>query len=588
MPRPNVSPDGRWVLFTSNWEKTLGTDPTGEPGAGARQDVFLVELKPAATEPTVQPVTIGTSALAAGRATVTYSAALEAAGGSGAFAWTVASGSLPAGLVLDVATGTIAGTPQSGGAFSFVVAAADAADASNVATASLSIMVANAPVSLAAQTVAPGRVSVPYTATLAASGGNGAFAWTIASGALPSGLTLDAATGILAGTPETCGAFSFVVAAADAADASNVATASLSMLIANAPVALAAQTVAPGRVSVPYTATLAASGGNGTFTWTIASGALPSGVTLDAATGILAGTPETGGAFSFVVAAADAADASNVATASLSMLIANAPVSVGGQAVASGRVSVSYSATLAASGGNGAFAWSIASGTLPPGLTLDGATGVIAGTPLVEGTYAATVTAADVAEPTNAASTPIAIVVGARPIAILTTSLPAGRATIAYSGSLNVTAGTVTWAISSGSLPPGIVLNAATGAFSGTPTTGGTWTISVTATSTSDATNVVTGAFALAIVPGVKVTSPRTIPAGKVGVPYVYAVQAANVVGVPKWSLAGGSLPPGMTLDATTGVIAGTPTRTGTWNFNARVKDASTDDTLTLTLKIIR
>jgi hypothetical protein len=44
-PRPNVSPDGRWVLFTSNWEKTLGTDPGAEAGGAARQDVFLLQLK---------------------------------------------------------------------------------------------------------------------------------------------------------------------------------------------------------------------------------------------------------------------------------------------------------------------------------------------------------------------------------------------------------------------------------------------------------------------------------------------------------------------------------------------------------------
>ena len=44
-PRPNVSDDGRWVLFTSNWEKTLGTDPDGDSGASARQDVFLVQLR---------------------------------------------------------------------------------------------------------------------------------------------------------------------------------------------------------------------------------------------------------------------------------------------------------------------------------------------------------------------------------------------------------------------------------------------------------------------------------------------------------------------------------------------------------------
>jgi hypothetical protein len=45
-PHPNVSQDGRWVLFTSNWEKTLGVDVAPEAGTAARQDVFLVELKP--------------------------------------------------------------------------------------------------------------------------------------------------------------------------------------------------------------------------------------------------------------------------------------------------------------------------------------------------------------------------------------------------------------------------------------------------------------------------------------------------------------------------------------------------------------
>src|SRR5262249_6237812 len=43
-PHPNVSQDGRWVLFTSNWEKTLGTDPAGDAGTAARQDVFLLAL----------------------------------------------------------------------------------------------------------------------------------------------------------------------------------------------------------------------------------------------------------------------------------------------------------------------------------------------------------------------------------------------------------------------------------------------------------------------------------------------------------------------------------------------------------------
>jgi hypothetical protein len=50
LPRPNVSPDGRWVLFTSNWEKTLGTDPKAPVGERARQDVFLLQLKGVAAD----------------------------------------------------------------------------------------------------------------------------------------------------------------------------------------------------------------------------------------------------------------------------------------------------------------------------------------------------------------------------------------------------------------------------------------------------------------------------------------------------------------------------------------------------------
>jgi hypothetical protein len=55
LPRPNVSPDGRWVLFTSNWEKTLGTDPLGASGERARQDAFLLRLNPAGGEPELRP-----------------------------------------------------------------------------------------------------------------------------------------------------------------------------------------------------------------------------------------------------------------------------------------------------------------------------------------------------------------------------------------------------------------------------------------------------------------------------------------------------------------------------------------------------
>jgi hypothetical protein len=65
LPRPNVSRDGHWVLFTSNWEKTLGTDPGGAAGERARQDVFLLQLAPIA--PGCQPSEPGVSGAAVQR-----------------------------------------------------------------------------------------------------------------------------------------------------------------------------------------------------------------------------------------------------------------------------------------------------------------------------------------------------------------------------------------------------------------------------------------------------------------------------------------------------------------------------------------
>ena len=123
MPRPNVSPDGHWVLFTSNWEKTLGVDLTGEPGAGARQDVFLAALKsstPAQDNATAPPVRI-TSPRTIPDATAAsfYVYAVQAANVQGIARWDLAGGELPPGLTLDAATGAIRGICLTPGSWSF-------------------------------------------------------------------------------------------------------------------------------------------------------------------------------------------------------------------------------------------------------------------------------------------------------------------------------------------------------------------------------------------------------------------------------------------------------------------------------------
>ncbi len=147
-PRANVSPDGRWALFTSNWEKTLGTDPGGETGGTSRQDLFLIELKDAAAPapvptpaPAPSPVAITTTSLPAATISRFYSAAVQATGGTMPYAWRVVSGALPPGLLLDPATGVISGTPAKRGTWPFSISVTDSAAQPSSATQALSIQV---------------------------------------------------------------------------------------------------------------------------------------------------------------------------------------------------------------------------------------------------------------------------------------------------------------------------------------------------------------------------------------------------------------------------------------------------------------
>jgi len=137
--------------------------------------------------------------------------------------------------------------------------------------------------------------------------------------------------------------------------------------------------------------------------------------------------------------------------------------------------------TFSTSGGVAPYVYSISVGSLPTGLTLSSA-GVLSGTPTIAGSYSFTVQVAD-SELTPQTATQSFTVNVAALLSITTTSLPAGTAAASYSAMLAATGGTTpyTWSLSSGTLPAGLTLSAA-GVISGTPTTPGTYTITVKVT----------------------------------------------------------------------------------------------------------
>src|SRR5439155_16120134 len=122
------------------------------------------------------------------------------------------------------------------------------------------------------------------------------------------------------------------------------------------------------------------------------SGTLPTGLSLSSA-GALTGTPSAAGSYNFTVAASDSIGCPG--TQPYTVVISCPTITVSG-ATSNGTLGVgSPSITNSASGGTSPYTFSISSGSLPPGLTLNSANGVISGTPIIGGTFTYTVRATD-------------------------------------------------------------------------------------------------------------------------------------------------------------------------------------------------
>jgi hypothetical protein len=350
-------------------------------------------------------------------------------------------------------------------------------------------------------------------------------------------------------------------------DAALPASASDTITIAAAPPPLTITTssLPAGEVGVNYVASsLAASGGTGSYTWTISAGSLPAGILLST-TGAFSGSPNTAGTANFTVRVSDG---STTATRALSINVVPA-LAITTASLPNGEVGFSYSApALASSGGIGAKTWTVASGTLPGNLSLS-TTGVFSGTPSATGTANFSVRVTDALGGTGTKALSITIVPA---LSVTTNSLPGGTVNVAYSApalAASGGSGALNWARTAGTLPAGLTLSAA-GVFSGTPTAAGTSNFTVRVIDALGGT--ATKALSIMIVTALTITT-ASLPPGEVGVNYsAPALTAAGGSGPLNWSLAAGGLPTGLSLSAS-GVISGAPGASGTFNFTARVMD---------------
>ena len=218
-----------------------------------------------------------------------------------------APGALPAGLTQNSATGAITGTPTAAGSFNFTVRVTDSTTpAPQMASRSYSGVISPSALTITTESVPNGTVGVAYSAAFAATGGTAPYTWSISAGSLPAGLTQNSATGAITGTPTAAGSFNFTVRVTDSTTpAPQMASRSYSGVISPSALTITTESVPNGAVGVAYSAAFAAAGGTAPYTWSITAGALLAGVTQNATTGAIGGTPTTAGAFSFTVKVTD-------------------------------------------------------------------------------------------------------------------------------------------------------------------------------------------------------------------------------------------------------------------------------------------
>ena len=251
-----------------------------------------------------QPITLA-CAKSTGQVGVAYSSSLVATGGVAPYTFSIISGSLPAGLTLNSSTGAITGTPTTSGIFNFTAQVVDSTgSAAGTTTATCSIVIAPPAITLACAT-STGQVGVAYSSALIATGGVPPYTFSIISGSLPAGLTLNSSTGAITGTPTTSGTFNFTAQVVDSTNSSAGTTTANCSIVINPPTLTLVCPTNTGTVGLAYSSAAVATGGVAPYTFAIASGSLPAGLTLNSSTGAITGTPSSEGTFSFSIEVTD-------------------------------------------------------------------------------------------------------------------------------------------------------------------------------------------------------------------------------------------------------------------------------------------
>ncbi len=536
----------------------------------------------------VGPLAITTdSPLPEGTVDNPYSIQLTASGGVLPYrSWSVIQGLLPPGLSLNANTGEVFGTPDEAGVYPFLIRLTDREDVSTTKQFSLTIELEGPLAILTPSRLTPGSVGAPYQSFVTASGGMPPYAWE-EGGSLPPGLQLDVDNGILSGIPTQAGTYEVAIRVYDGTDAYTEKI--FSLTIYPSVEFVTTSQLPDATVGQLYSQFILASGGLPAYSWALIQGGASPGIGF-LSTGELRGTPQIAGEFRFTIRAMDQTGGTATREFVLTVNPAGPQITVT-PPLPIAAVGTPYSLQLFASGGTAPYQWSLGQqGALPPGLSLDAVAGSIGGSPSAPGEYPFQVVLTDIGGRTDQAV--FSILVNLPELAIVTASpLPEGTEGDDYSVGLAAVGGTAPyiWSVVQGPLPPGLSLSPS-GSLVGVPTQPGEYGFRLKVTDSLEES--AEKDFILRInessTEPLLIVTVTPLPAGAAGTAYSEAFGASGGSAPYSWSLVAGQVPLGLTLDSS-GLLSGTPTSAGTFEFTVRVTDAensSTQGAFTLTVNL--
>ncbi len=516
--------------------------------------------------PTV--ITIAPSTLPNGITGTTYSQILTATGGIAPYTFSLSPGSLPSGLTLS-SGGLISGTLLSAGSSLFSVVATDSQSNTGsqayTVTVSLPIPPDKTGISITTRSIPNGIVGTDYSASLAAIGGVTPFTWFADGQSLPPGVSLSS-DGVFSGKPTRAGSFRVSVRVSDVRGSSDGTV--FSMTVTGPPLSITTTTLGNGTAGTPYSGSVQATGGISPYVFGVLNGSLPAGLSLTA-DGTISGTPTVPGTTNFTVQVADAAvNPQGTATRAFSITVVSNPPVITTASLSNGVIGVPYSGSVAATGGLPPYSFSVASGSLPAGLTL-AADGTITGTPTALGDSNVAIQVTDKLNQTASKDfalkivTPPSITTNS-PIGLLIVGTPSGITLAATGGTLPYT-----WSVSGGSLPAGLSLDSGTGAINGNPSAAGTYSFAATVTDANKLT--ATKPFTGRVTTPVRITTASPLPAATAGIAYSAKIDATG--GTLPYRFSADTLPAGLSIDSS-GLITGTATAAVAGAFGVTVTDA--------------